>query len=64
MNYIKELKRIFPRKPLNRTGYPYDNRDTCEGNCPNCMSNVINITPRSRKINYCKECGQAINWKN
>lgn len=55
---------MFPRKPLNRTGYPYDNRDTCEGNCPNCMSNVINITPRSRKINYCKECGQAINWKN
>lgn len=23
-----------------------------------------NNTQRSRKINYCKECGQSINWKN
>lgn len=60
---IKELTMRVPVNPLNRTGYPLDNRDTCDGQCPNCMSDVRNITPRSKKVNYCQDCGQAIDWK-
>jgi len=60
---IEELKFRLPIKPLNRKGYPLDNRDTCDGQCPNCMRSVRNTIPRSKKINYCQDCGQAIDWK-
>lgn len=59
---IKEFKFRLPVKPVNRDGYPKYNRDTCDGQCPNCMSYVRNITPRSKKVNYCQYCGQAIDW--
>lgn len=65
---VKDLIKIsnkdknVPSKPVNRGGYPEDNRDTCDGQCPNCMSFVRNTTPRSKKVNYCQDCGQAIDW--
>lgn len=60
---IKEFNFRVPVKPVNRGGYPENNRDTCDGQCPNCMSFVRNITPRSKKVNYCQDCGQAIDWE-
>jgi hypothetical protein len=60
---IRELKFRLPVQPVNKGGYPEGNRDTCDGQCPSCMSNVRNITPRSKKVNYCQYCGQAIDWK-
>lgn len=59
---IELLNKNTHLKPVNRGGYPEDNRDTCDGQCPNCMSYVRNITPRSKKVNYCQDCGQAIDW--
>ena len=56
------ILRMIPRNPINRAGSRKDNRDTYCGQCPNCMSNIWNITPKSRRINYCRECGQAIKW--
>lgn len=58
----KKDDRLVPKYPINKKGYPNDNMDTCNGQCPNCGDNVVNITPRSRRINYCKYCGQAIKW--
>ncbi len=57
-----KILRMIPKKPVNKTGFPQGNRDTCDGQCPNCMSNICNTTPRSKRINYCKNCGQAIKW--
>ena len=61
-NLAKQDTRLNPVKPVNRKGYQNNNMDTCSGQCPNCMDVVVNIVPRSKKINYCKNCGQAINW--
>ena len=60
---IELLNKNTHSKPVNRGGYPEGNRDTCDGQCPNCMSFVRNITPRSKKVNYCQDCGQAIDWE-
>lgn len=57
-----KLLRLIPRKVVNRKGFPEDNRDTSNGQCPNCMCDTCNITPRSHKITYCQYCGQAIIW--
>lgn len=51
-------------KPLNKTGYPEDDRDTRDGICPICKGNVWNITPRYRKLTGCKGCGAVIDWRD
>ena len=57
-----KILRMIPKKPVNKTGYPEEERTTCDGFCPNCMDFVCNITPISKRITYCNHCGQAIKW--
>lgn len=57
------ILRLIPKKPINQTGYKINkDMDTSDGLCPKCCNNIVNITPRSRRITYCSNCGQAIKW--
>lgn len=50
-------------KPINKTGFPKGNRDTCDGECPRCGNFIVNITPRSKPTTICKYCGQEVYWR-
>lgn len=61
---VDALKRQIPKKPINREGYPDNDRDTANGNCPECGMSQFVINPRYYAHHkwYCRDCGQAIDW--
>lgn len=53
------------KKPMNRSGWPEEGRDTANGYCPSCGIELVCITPRyyCEHDFYCRNCGQKIDWK-
>jgi len=60
-----EYKSLFNGvlKPLDKEGWPDENRDTQNGICPSCKNEIANITPRYRKLTGCRFCGAVIDWR-
>ena len=61
---VDALGKQIPKKPTNRSGYPYDNRSASYGYCPECGLKQIVNTPKyfAQHDWYCRKCGQAIDW--
>lgn len=58
------LDKQTAKKPMNRTGWPENDRDTANGFCPSCGVDLACITPRyyCEHDFYCRDCGQKIDW--
>lgn len=50
------IKKMVPKKPLNHDGRYYGK--TKGGNCPVCGSHT-----NSSMLNYCRKCGQKLDWE-
>ena len=63
---LAALRAREAKRPLRRSGWPKDGRDTAEGFCPTCGSPLACITPRYyiKYPYFCRDCGQRIDWSD
>lgn len=63
---IEVLEKQIPKKPLKQVKTIYSSKAT-EVLCPACNKSVctwITLDSHSKKVPYCRYCGQAIDWSD
>lgn len=63
---ISALEKQEWKKPIDKRGWPKGGRETAEGRCPRCGSDLICLMPKwySEHGYYCRDCGQRIDWSD
>lgn len=61
---ISALEKQEWKKLIDKRGWPKSGRETAEGRCPRCGSDLICLMPKwySEHGYYCRDCGQCIDW--